>query len=388
MDRRLSDLARYLSRGPGVPVRALALLAVLAAACGAPTATAPPPPAAATPPDTPGAATPAVAPATAAPAAVQPLRPSVPVKVGVFGAVSDAGFFIALERGYAAEEGLDLELVPFGSSPQLLAPLATGQIDAGVGAANPGLHNAISRGLAMRIVADKGTTPPGSKASAVLVRQAVWDAGFREPADLRGRTLALQARGISSEIGLTRLLESAGLTLNDLNVVELSYVDQVPALTNGAIDVSFTIEPFISQAERTGIATVWKPSGDIYPNQQVAVVTYSPQFPVEQSEAARRLMVAYVRALRAYNDAFVKNLDRPDIVRILAKHSTVKDPAVFDQIYPTPLNPDGYVNAQSLRDDLAWFASRGYVASPPDLDRVIDNSFVDYAVARLGPYAR
>jgi NitT/TauT family transport system substrate-binding protein len=320
--------------------------------------------------------------------AVPPLQPSVPVKIGVFGTVSDAGFYIALERGYAAEEGIDLELVPFGSSPQLLAPLATGQIDVGVGAANPGFHNAISRGIAMRIVADRGSAVPGNRASAVLVRQPLWDAGFRELADVRGRTVALQARGISAEIDLARLLDSAGLTGSEVNVVELSYVDQVPALSNGAIDLSFTIEPYVTQAERTGVASLWLPTGDIYPYQQVAVVSYSPQFPAAQAEAARRLMVAYVRGLRAYNDAFEKNRDRATIVGVLAKHSAVKDPAVFDQIAPTPLNPDGYVNAQSLRDDLAWFAAHGYVASPPDLDRVIDNQFVDYAIARLGPYAR
>jgi ABC-type nitrate/sulfonate/bicarbonate transport system substrate-binding protein len=66
----------------------------------------------------------------------------VPVKVGVFGTVSDAAFFIALERGYAAAEGLDLELIPLASSP----PLATGQIAVGVGAANPGLYASGARG--------------------------------------------------------------------------------------------------------------------------------------------------------------------------------------------------------------------------------------------------
>jgi len=144
---------------------------------------------------------PAVASTATATAAVEPLQPSVPVKVGVFGTVSDSGFFIALERGYAAAEGIDLELVPFSSSPQLLVPLATGQIAVGVGAANPGLYNAISRGVALKIVADRGSAPPESKAAGIMVRRPVLDAGFRDFADLRGRTVAIQARGISGEIG-------------------------------------------------------------------------------------------------------------------------------------------------------------------------------------------
>jgi len=92
--------------------------------------------------------------------------------------------------------------------------------------------------------------------------------------------------------------------------------------------------------------------------------------------------------VRAYNDAFEKNVDRSGIVAILTKHTSIADPVVFDQMYPTPLNPDGYVNMESLRADLAWFADHGYIPDPPNLDRVIDMTYVDYAMARLGPYQR
>jgi hypothetical protein len=57
---------------------------------------------------------------------------------------------------------------------------------------------------------------------------------------------------------------------------------------------------------------------------------------------------------------------------------------VFDQTAPMPLNPDGCVNAHSLRDDADWFAAHGCVASPPDVASLIDSQFVYYAISHLG----
>src|SRR3954452_22974090 len=48
--------------------------------------------------------------------AVAPLAPPVHVKVGVVSSVSDSGIFLAQDRGYFQQEGLDVELVPFDSA--------------------------------------------------------------------------------------------------------------------------------------------------------------------------------------------------------------------------------------------------------------------------------
>ena len=49
-----------------------------------------------------------------------------------------------------------------------------------------------------------------------------------------------------------------------------------------------------------------KRNDEIVPRQQVAVIMYSPKFAAEQVDVARRFMLAYVKGLRDYNDAFVK----------------------------------------------------------------------------------
>src|SRR3954470_8195475 len=80
--------------------------------------------------------------AAAAPAAS--LAPAVNVKVGTIAAINDAGLYLALERGYFAAEGLDVELVPFRASADMIPLMGNGQLDVGSGAAIPSIFNAIA----------------------------------------------------------------------------------------------------------------------------------------------------------------------------------------------------------------------------------------------------
>src|SRR5882757_2326012 len=83
------------------------------------------------------------------------------VRVGIVGASSDAPFFIADAKGYFAAEGLTVELMPFDSGAKMVAPLGTGDLDAGGGAVSVGLYNAVKRGVGLKIVADKVHYGPG-----------------------------------------------------------------------------------------------------------------------------------------------------------------------------------------------------------------------------------
>jgi hypothetical protein len=124
----------------------------------------------------------------------------------------------------------------------------------------------------------------------------------------------------------------------------------------------------------------------IYPGQQVAALFYSPEF-AGRTDAAQRFMIAYVRALRDYNNAFAKERGRAEVAQILAKHTTVKDLALYDKMIPAGLDPDGRLNVQSIRDDLDTFGRLGCITSElADVGRVVDESFVQHAVSMLGPY--
>jgi NitT/TauT family transport system substrate-binding protein len=182
------------------------------------------------------------------------------------------------------------------------------------------------------------------------------------------------------------MLLRGGLTVSDADVVSMPFPDTIPALGNRAIDASISIEPFVTIASANGSAVRAIGVEEVLEGHQIAVLMYGLQF--ANSEAARRFMVGYVKGLRDYNDAFVKNQNLDAVVDIIAKYSATKDTALIKRMVPAGLNPDGYVNEQSVEGDLNWYFERGHVSERPDLKRLVDNSYVDYAIQQLGRYNR
>jgi NitT/TauT family transport system substrate-binding protein len=221
------------------------------------------------------------------------------------------------------------------------------------------------------------------------VRQDLLDSGqVRSLADLRGRNIAKLAPCDAGDPPLQRGFDKAGLTRDDLELVHMPFPDMNAALANKAVDAAWQLEPLSTLAIERGIAGRFAGGDELYPNQQISTLYYSPEF-AARTDAAQRFMIAYVRSLRDYNDAFVKGIGRADVVQVLAKHTTVKDLALYDKFTPAGLDPDGRLNVPGIRDDVALYARLGCVTGElSDVGQVIDESFITYAGSVLGPYAR
>jgi NitT/TauT family transport system substrate-binding protein len=55
-------------------------------------------------------------------------------------------------------------------------------------------------------------------------------------------------------------------------------------------------------------------------------------------------------------------------------------------MYPTGLNPDGYVRMKGIQMDLDWYKARGFLMGDLTAEQAVDNSYVDFAVDLLGKY--
>ena len=101
-------------------------------------------------------------------------------------------------------------------------------------------------------------------------------------------------------------------------------------------------------------------------------------------------MRAYIRAARFYNDAVanasLSGPTAPEVIAILAKYSTLKDPKVYSVITPPSIDPDGKLNLESLRKDWQFFKDTGQIDGKITADDVVDTTFAAWAVASLGPY--
>jgi NitT/TauT family transport system substrate-binding protein len=321
--------------------------------------------------------------------AIPRLKTPTTVKVGfAAGSMSVAGVYVAIARGYFQEAGIVNEFVPLQSFNQLIGPIATGEIDIGSAGPSAALFNALERGVNIKLVADQNTVFPGHASIAMIVRKDLIDSGqVKSVADLKGRTFALAARRATMELDLLKALRQAGLTINDIKLMVLPFPQINAALAAKTIDAGWQLEPLVAAAVAQNIAVRFKGLDEITPNRQNGIFVYSEKFAANQ-EPARAWMVAYVRGLRDYNDAVLKNKDREFVIQTLMKYTTVKDRAPYDRIVLPGLHPDGELNVDSIREAYNEFKAAGDIKGEVNLDAVIDRSFVRYAVETLGPYRR
>jgi len=249
------------------------------------------------------------------------------------------------------------------------------------------MYNAIAHDIPIKIVSDKGTVSPGHGYLALIVRKDHVDSGrYKSFKDLKGMTLAVTAKGVSQELVTEMYLKKVGLSLKDIKLRHLAYSDINIALANKSIDASIQIEPFVAAAVANDFAVRVAGDDEIYPNQQSAAIMYSPMFIEKHPEQAKGFMVAYVKGLRDYNDAFEKNIGKEAIIKILTKYTRIKDSDIYLKVVPVGLSPDGMVNVKSLQSDANWYAKRGYLKQKADVSKIVDLSYFGHAVHILGPY--
>jgi NitT/TauT family transport system substrate-binding protein len=311
------------------------------------------------------------------------------VKVGTTNVASDVAVFIAVEKGYFRDEGLDVTTTPFASAAKMIAPLGTGELDVGGGTVAAGLYNAVERGINIKIVGDKASVAEGYEYSTLLVRKDLVDSGrYKALADLKGMTIAAAAQGAGSESAINEAVKKGGLKFADVNVVYMGFPEMLAAFKNKGIDACITNEPTVTRAIQGGFA-VRGSKDTIYPGQQTAVVLFSDEF-IKQRAVAQKFMNAYIRALRDYNDALkdgrLAGPGADGIIAILNEYTNIKDPAAYRTMTPFAANPDGRVNAASLKNDYEFFRERNLVSGRISVDQVVDNSFADEAVRKLGKY--
>src|SRR5690606_3631338 len=125
-----------------------------------------------------------------APDALPPLDPPQPLRIAEDGSPSGAAFYIATERGYFADLGLEPEFVTFESSAYMLPAVASGDVDVAGGVMTASFLNAVERGLPIRIIADKGRNVPGASYFDLVRSTRVVDE-VENLEDMRGRRVAI-----------------------------------------------------------------------------------------------------------------------------------------------------------------------------------------------------
>jgi NitT/TauT family transport system substrate-binding protein len=312
------------------------------------------------------------------------------VSVGVTKSASDAPFYVAEDKGYFADEGLKIRFMPFDSAAKMIAPLGSGQLDVGAGAPSAGFYNAVARDVKLRIVADKGSMPAGHGYMPLMVRKDLYDSGkVKHISDLKGRKVAEPAQGTATSSTAAVMLKHEGLDYDDVKHEYIGFPEHVTAYGNKAVDAGLTTEPSASIAEKRGTAVRLATPPDFYKNQQLAVLLYGGAFAAKNSKAGTCFMRAYLRGARDYTSAISKGKvtakGSGDVVRSVSRATRI-DPDLYRSLVANYVHPDGKVNVSSLRRDYDFFRKQGWTEGKVSVGSLVDTSFAEAAVKKLGPY--
>jgi ABC-type nitrate/sulfonate/bicarbonate transport system substrate-binding protein len=299
----------------------------------------------------------------------------VPIKLGIQTFSSNLPLYLASVEGYFVEQGLDVELVLIESSTDILAATLTGDIDIAGSTVSIAQFNAITQGAGLRFVADKGyLNPEGCSYASFLVRNAVLDEGrLQDVSDLTNLLVNPSTRTLITPYALDKILGPAGLDLNDLQTVDIPQQNLLEALANGSLDVTGTGEPWLTRILDAGVARTWVTFESILPETELALLWYGPTITQQNREAGNRFMVAYLKAVRQYNEG---KTDRN--VELMAEFTGLDIEEARRSCWQS-IHSDGRINVQSLLDMQSWAVETGQLDAVVPVEEFWDGSFVEYA---------
>jgi NitT/TauT family transport system substrate-binding protein len=310
----------------------------------------------------------------------KPLDPPQKVKIAYVPIMKFATAYVAADRGLFKKYGLDVTFEKVKSGTEAIAFLSQGTVDVGGIAIVTSLWNSWNRGLDIRVIAPGGLEPMKGSSTNLLLSKKAAEAGVKTVADLKGKRVGVAGGpGSGSEYLVAKALEQVHLTIRDVNLMNISNPDIPAALAGGTIDAGLAGPPFSTQALAGG-ATVL--ATDLTPGLMTVAFVGSGKFIKERPEVAERFVVALTEAARMMQgdqylskenvDAYLKYTASTEAAIKAAK------PAIYD--------PNQEIPAKGLADVERVHRENGRTDydKPIDLKKVIDDQFVDKAIAALG----
>ncbi|MGE5677632.1 MAG: ABC transporter substrate-binding protein, partial [Pseudomonadota bacterium] len=233
-----------------------------------------------------------------------------------------------------------------------------------------------------------GYNIPGRGYFQIALKKGLGDK-YKDYKDMKGMKVAIASLGSINELFVQKALEKGGLTKDDITFVVVdSFPDMLTAVANGNAEATMQIEPLITKGVSEGILEWWRDPDEYAKGEEISVLMYSPNFS-KDTELGKLFMIAYLQGVRAYNDAIVTgDKDRDKIIDILTETTFVNDPEIFRNMKPPGLNPDGYVLSEGVIADQKWYMKQGLVKNEVDINKLIDNSYVESALKVLGEYKK
>lgn len=254
-----------------------------------------------------------------------------------------------------AQEGVKVELVKYGSWPELLDALNTGKVD-GASVLIELAMKSKQEGIGIKAVA------LGHRDGNVIVVSN----DIETAADLKGKTFAIPHRQSSHNILMNDALATAGLNVNDLNVTELAPTEMPSALASGQIDGYCVAEPFGAMGVSLGAGKVLYSSEELWEDSICCGLVLTDKFIDERPEEAKSFVESYKTAGNSLTNENAKELAKKylnqtdEVLDVSLQWISYNDLDITEEIYNALVEK---VKGYGLSDD------------PPTYSEFVKNDF-------------
>ena len=316
----------------------------------------------------------------ALPAAAEPLR------IGLLHTLSPAPLYIAMERGYFRDEGLDASFRFFEAAQPIAAAAVSGDIDVGVTALTGGFFSLAGRGT-LKVIGGGLHEQKGYAGTAVLVSKKAYDAGLTSVAKLPGHSLGITQFGASFHYIAGRIAEREGFDLKSVTLRPLQTIgNMLAAVRTNQVDATMAIASQARPLEAAGEAKVIAWVGDVVPYQLTAVFAASGMV-TDHADTLQRFARAYRRGVDEYREAFLRLdargapvVDEKTRAAIppIQKYVFTNDPDGASKILEGVgyYDEGGRLDVADVANQMRWFVAQGLVKSAADPADVIDTRFI------------
>jgi ABC-type nitrate/sulfonate/bicarbonate transport system substrate-binding protein len=296
--------------------------------------------------------------------------------------------FLALDKGWFAKAGLDVEVDRAARTGADIVPLLEhGDLDLSWMGLSPALFNQPAQGFNTKILASMSTPKEGRLSDLWLVVLKDLAGSIKTVQDLKGRTLEAATKGSSLDLLATEAVKEAGLTPG--KDVTISYRAKTPAdllvlAQNKGADVLVLTEPQATEAERQNFVVRWKTygPGSLVPWLQPRSIGTSQAFIQKNRAALVKFLEVYLLASREINKTNGAWTD--DILAVVTKQSGISAETFKAMGGVTYFDPNGAINMDSYVKGQDFWAESGEVKQKSDVTKLIDLEPLNEALARVG----
>jgi ABC-type nitrate/sulfonate/bicarbonate transport system substrate-binding protein len=299
------------------------------------------------------------------------------VRVASVLTVHAAPLHLAEELGYFEQAGLKVEIHHANSDTEPIPLLATGQMDVAMGALTPAFVNTVAKGRHLRIVGSRLIASPTCGATGTLYgNRNVFPTGLSDLRLLKGKRVAVTSATALSAFCLDMILATAGLSVQDVNLVSLHQQESIAALIAGKLDAMVVSQFDNDLAVMSPVVVKGIGLSGVLPNFQIGYLMFGPSLLEGDPRIGTSFLAAYLRGVVDFMAG-----KTPKFLDDYARSSRL-DPEKLRQGCHDWFTKDGKIDPANVGRLIDWMVARGFCPQKLDAAQLIDTRFVDAIESR------